>query len=133
MARRASFLRETVDALGWTDRVDVVEARAEEVAHDPRYRESSGVVTARGFAGPAATAEIGTAFVRLGGLLVVSEPPVPDPTRWPDDELGELGLAPAERLSDPEEPAHFAVLRKTTVVDQRIPRRRALPTRRPRW
>ena len=72
----------------------VVEGRAERLGHDPALREHFDLVTARSFARPAVTAEVAVAFVRTGGLVVVSEPPEPAPERWPDAALDELGFGP---------------------------------------
>ena len=49
--------------------------RAEDWAHEPELRETFDLVTARSFARPAVTAEIACGFLKVGGLLVVSEPP----------------------------------------------------------
>ncbi len=80
MARRAAFLHWALAELGLERRVRVDTRRAEEVAHDPEYRSSADVVTARGFGPPAMTAEIAVALVRSGGVVLISEPPVP--RRW---------------------------------------------------
>jgi 16S rRNA (guanine527-N7)-methyltransferase len=133
MARRARFLRRAVAELQWNERVAVVEARGEDAAHDPQFRAAFAVVTARSFAGPAATAEIGTGFLPVGGVLAVSEPPTSRDDRWPAGPLLELGLAPPEIVGDPDATAHFALLRKIGPVNDDIPRLRALSTRRPRW
>src|SRR5438128_1307789 len=99
-SRRTAFLRRTVDALGWQGRVAIAEGRAELLGRDPELRCRFPLVVARSFATPAVTAELGGAFVRVGGVLVVSEPG--DSTgadrtaRWPTERLRLLGLAPAE-------------------------------------
>ena len=66
-------------------------------------RESFDLVTARSFARPAVTAEIGAGLARPGGMMVVSEPPTGE-ARWPEAALADLGYgigtAPvAERLA----------------------------------
>ncbi len=133
MKRRARFLRDAIVGFEWGDRVLVVEARAEDAAHDPELREAFDVITARSFAGPAATAEIAAGFLRVGGVLAVSEPPVSPDDRWPPDPLHHLGFGPAEIVSDRHGPAHFALIRKTRAADPLTPRRRSMPVRRPRW
>jgi 16S rRNA (guanine527-N7)-methyltransferase len=77
-ARRCEFLVEAVGQLGWADRVTVVRARAEEAARRDDLRAGLDLVVARGFGPPSVTAECGAPFLRLGGRLVVSEPPVDD-------------------------------------------------------
>ncbi len=90
--RRTSFLARVVAELGWAERVEVVRAAAEEAAHDPRWRRNFDVVLARSFGPPPLTAECAAGFLRLGGRLVVGEPPNPTPGRWPVDGLSLLGF-----------------------------------------
>jgi 16S rRNA (guanine527-N7)-methyltransferase len=89
------------------------------------------VVTARSFAGPAATAEIAAGLVRVGGVLVVSDPPEPDPQRWPAEKLAELGFGAAERQV--ASGAQFVVLQKEHGAPDDVPRGVGRPTKRPRW
>ena len=50
---------------------------------------------------PAATAECASPLLRVGGRLVVSEPPPPpQPDRWPAAGLRRLGLEATERVAD---------------------------------
>jgi 16S rRNA (guanine527-N7)-methyltransferase len=93
--KRAAWLTDAVSALGLGDRVEVCSVRAEELAHDPGRREAFDLVTARSFAAPPVTAEIGAGLVAVGGILLVSEPPT-SAVRWPDAGLAELGFGPAE-------------------------------------
>ena len=89
--RRTSFLVTAVADLGMGDRVHVVRAKAEDLAHDPTHRLAYDVVTARSFAPPAVTAEVGGAFVRMGGALLVAEPP-DGLDRWDAVVLSGVGL-----------------------------------------
>lgn len=75
--RRADFLKWAVGHLSLGDRVTVLASRAEEVGHDPSWRERADVLVARSFAAPAMTAECATGLVRPGGVIVVSDPPSP--------------------------------------------------------
>jgi len=130
-AKRAEHLADAVAELGWEGRVEIAHERAEQAAHDLRYREQFNVVTARGFAAPAPTAEIAAGFVRVGGVLVVSEPPEADPTRWPVEPLHALGFNAAERVE--REGGHFVVLKKCAPVGKTVPRRPGRPEKRPLW
>jgi 16S rRNA (guanine527-N7)-methyltransferase len=131
MARRSEFLQHAVAQLGWSDRVEVVRVRAEEAAHDPRFREHFEVVTARGFDRPPVTAEIAAGLVRIGGLVVVSEPPGGDPSRWPERELRALGLAPARHVAGQD--ASFAILPKSAPTPTGTPRPTKALVKRPAW
>jgi 16S rRNA (guanine527-N7)-methyltransferase len=130
-ARRSAFLRDAVTRLGLDGRVEVLEERAEIVGHPGPHRERYELATARSFAGPAVTAEIAAGIVKAGGYLVVSDPPVPDETRWPVIELRSLGFASAELVVRAD--AHFAVLRKAEAAPARYPRAVGRPGKRPLW
>lgn len=127
--RRTAALAEAVTQLSLTGRVVVVRGRAEDVARQDRHRGAYDVVVARSFGAPAVTAECGGAFLREGGRLVVAEPPDDRPGRWPERELGELGLV----LERPADALRVVVLRRVAPVDERWPRRSGRPGKRPRW
>ena len=118
---RTDWLRRIVGRLGWGDHVAVVTGRAEELAHDDTWRGSQDAVVARSFAPPLVTAEVGSALVRVGGRLVVSEPPTLDPQRWPDAALAELGL---RRTEWPDR--RYAVLEAVESSAAEFPRARVV-------
>ena len=126
-ARRASFLADAVDRLGLGDRAEVVHERAEVVGRMPERRGQASLVTARGFASPAVTAECAAPLLEVGGVLVVSEPPE-DGDRWPAEGIPALGLGPAEIATDE---ARYAVLRAVSTCPDRYPRRVGVPGKRP--
>ena len=126
--RRTSFLSRVVAALGWVGRVDVRRAAAEEAAHDPELRAQFAAVTARSFGPPALTAEIGAAFLAPHGRLVVAEPPVADPGRWPDEALRRLGLARAFASDDA-----VAILHRSGDLPAGQPRRWRQLQQHPAW
>ena len=129
--RRCAALREAVDRLALDPRIEVVEDRGEAVGRAEEFRERFDVVTARSFAEPPVTAEIGAGLVGAGGILVVSEPPEVDDARWPVAGLAEVGFAPAvhARFAD----SHFVVIRKVGPVPDRYPRPVGRPGKRPLW
>lgn len=92
--RRAAFLREAAAALSEVSdygSIRVVGSRAEEVGHS-EFRSWADVVTARGFGSPSVTAECAAPLLTIGGILVVSEPPDSDGSRWSPEGLALLGL-----------------------------------------
>jgi len=123
--RRVALLQAAVDRLGWTSRVEVVHGRAEDVGRDPAHRERYGLVTSRSFGPPAVTAECGGAFVRVGGLLAVTEPPEPAADRWPPEGLRPLGLESGGASGG------LQLLRRTAPLAERYPRRSGIPAKRP--
>jgi 16S rRNA (guanine527-N7)-methyltransferase len=129
--RRCELLRAVVAEQGWAERVEVVEARAEVVGHESGRREGFRVATARGLAGPAATAEIAAGFVVVGGVLVVSEPPEPESERWPPAGLAVFGFGPAVRST--VRSGSFVAIRKISSTPEDVPRGVGRPSKRPRW
>jgi hypothetical protein len=94
MRKRYLFLEEMVSYFGLGDRVSVYGGRSEECAQSPAYMRSFDLVTARGFASPAATAENASGLLHKDGILLVSEPPDSLESRWPEDGLRILGFSP---------------------------------------
>lgn len=127
--RRVSLLVAAVDRLGWTDRVAVIHGRAEDIGRRADHREGYDLVIARSFGPPAVTAECASPLVSVGGRIVVTEPPEPDPGRWPPPGLSQLGLEPA--ASDPAAEPRLQHLVKVAALDDRYPRRAGVPSRRP--
>jgi 16S rRNA (guanine527-N7)-methyltransferase len=123
--RRTSFLRFAVEELKLESRVSVVRGRAEELARRVDLRGAFDLVTARGFAPPAVTAECAAGFLRPNGVVIVSEPPE-EQDRWDVEGLAELSL---ERVELPVDGA--AVLRWTQALSDRYPRRVGIPGKRP--
>jgi 16S rRNA (guanine527-N7)-methyltransferase len=87
---RADLLSRAVRALELTARVTVVADDVRRLAAEAPA--SFDVVTARSFAAPAITAKWAGVLLRPGGLLIVSEPPATDESRWPPAVLLAAGL-----------------------------------------
>jgi 16S rRNA (guanine527-N7)-methyltransferase len=131
-ARRCRHLAEGVDRLGLGDRVEVRHARAEELGRSP-LRGTADAVVARSFGPPAVVVECAAPLLRVGGRLVVSEPPEA-PDRWPAEPLAALGLARGSRWEvDAGAHGHFGyqVLEQVAPSGDRYPRRPGMPSKRP--
>jgi len=138
--RATEFLRWAVGELQISSRVTVVNTRAEQLGRDLDYRGQFAAVVARSFGPPAVTAECGAAFLRVGGRLIVSEPPAgkgvsafkeagsPQAQRWPSEGCAKLGLTPETFVRDD---FGFAVLRQTALCPDNYPRRPGIPSKRP--
>ena len=127
-ARRCAFLREAVAELDLGGRVVVHEDRAERAGRDDGLRGRVDLVTSRSFARPAVTAECASPFLRVGGTLLVSEPP-DGHDRW--GGVDGLGLEDRGLVVDAD--AHIRVLRQVAPCDGRYPRRVGVPEKRPLW
>lgn len=125
MEKRTALLDDAVVAMGLSERVRVLTGRAEVVGRDDALRGEAGAVMARSFGPPAATAECAAPLLRIGGLLVVSEPP-DGPDRWPAEDLLALGLRPTD-----VDVTGMKVLEQVTPCPDRYPRRNGLPAKRP--
>ena len=90
--KRTDFLERVVRRLGWADRVSVV--ATDVTAYDPGTLFDAAV--ARGFGPPADTLAAAARIVRVGGRVVISEPPTGD--RWETDALTAAGV---ERIAHP--------------------------------
>lgn len=127
--RRCQFLEGAVAELGLGARVEVRHGRAEDVARDPHLRHACDLVVARSFGPPPVVAECGAPLLRVGGALVVSEPPAERTVdRWPAEPLATLGLGPAEPVDGP---FHLVRLPCLVLAGDRWPRRTGVPAKRP--
>ncbi len=127
MRRRTVFLERAVHEPDAPAGGEVWTGRAEVLARQPGAEESFDLVTARSFAPPAATAECAVRFLRVGGSLIVSEPPE-GTNRWPEAGLAELGLSLRASL---REPYGVVILVKEAATSARYPRRVGVPQKRP--
>jgi 16S rRNA (guanine527-N7)-methyltransferase len=129
--RRVEFLTDACARLGLAPRISARAQRAEEAARNPELRGGFDLVVARGFGRPAVTAECAAGFLDVGGRLIVSEPPEPDPDRWPDAGLAELGFGPADLRRHAD--TSVAIMTLDQPTSPRWPRRTGIPTKRPLW
>lgn len=131
--RRAEWLRRAVDELNLEDRCTVVCDRAEALGRTD-LRHSCDLVTARSFAPPGTTAECGAPLLRLGGELLVAEPPEGQVTsRWAPEGLLALGLQlrASGSVVTSVGPAQIAALTCVEPTGDRYPRRVGIPSKRP--
>ena len=93
---RMDALARGVTAMGIRDRVKVLKADVAVLGQSPEHAAVYDAVVCRGFASPDVTATLARPLLKNGGTLIVSEPPVADPSRWPADLLDRLGFDPPE-------------------------------------
>lgn len=127
--QRVRFLEEAVRHLGLASRIEVRHVRAEDLGRDPDWRGSCDAVVARSFGPPAVVAECAAPLLRVGGGLVVSEPPEGDRDRWPEADLARLGLV--VRTVGPRSGYQMAEMELERPCPDRFPRRVGVPARAP--
>jgi 16S rRNA (guanine527-N7)-methyltransferase len=93
---RMDALSRGVTAMGIRDRVKVLTGDVAALGQNPEHAAKYDAVVCRGFASPEVTATLARPLLKNGGTLIVSEPPVLDPSRWPADLLNRLGFDPPE-------------------------------------
>ena len=122
--KRTALLVDAVNDMGAADRVEIVTGRAETEAITRRGQIDA--VVARSFGPPAVVAECAAPFLRVGGILVVSEPP-DSPERWDVDGLALFGM------TDEGERENLRTLRQVTPCPSSYPRRVGVAAKRPRF
>ncbi len=89
---RIDALSRGVTACGLVDRVTVIAGDTATISRDQRFAGRCAAVVSRGFGRPPETLDAARPFLSVGGRLVVSEPPEPDPERWPEAAREALGF-----------------------------------------
>jgi 16S rRNA (guanine527-N7)-methyltransferase len=121
-SKRTDFLHRAIGRLSLGERVHVWEGRAEVLGRDAGRRASQDAVVARLFGPPGRTAECASPFLRVGGRLIVSEPPE-SVGRWPAAGLARLGL---EAVTDGAVPG-LQAFEQASLCPKAFPRRRLEP------
>ena len=129
--KRTDWLKRAAASLGVTSRCHVICDRAENLGRGP-LRTTFDLVTARSFGPPGATAECAAPFLKLGGELVVADPPDPSAGRWPRAGLEHLGLVhvSTEAVATAAGPVTLSRLTARSVCPDRFPRRVGVPFKR---
>lgn len=97
-AKCTDTLHRAVSILGLGERVEVCCDDAEHMSRLPHWHRSFDAAMSRGFGPPLPTLALSALFVRLGGVVVVSEPPADMPDRWQGIDLARMGLSSPQRI-----------------------------------
>lgn len=127
--KRVDFLSEAIDEMKLSGRVVALAERAEVTGRDSARRGAFDLVVSRSFGPPAVVAECAAPLLRVGGCLIVSEPPGGRAAdRWPSVAVSNFGLVvTAVRVGPPS----LVVLHQVEPCDERWPRRVGIPAKRP--
>lgn len=90
-------LHRAVSVLELTERVSVYCGDVDDICHTSGWQESFDAAISRGFGPPLQTLTYSTAFVRPGGWIVISEPPIDIPDRWSKIDISKMGLSGPDR------------------------------------
>jgi 16S rRNA (guanine527-N7)-methyltransferase len=127
--KKAAFQRRVCKTLGLSN-VQVVSARAEELAHDRRYRGRFDAALARAVADLSIAAELSLGFVKTGGLLIAWKgPDVTEELQRAQKAFDPMGAADPESVpyvlgGEDTEPIAMAlvVAEKNRPTPDRLPR-----------
>lgn len=128
--KKAFFQRKVCKTLGLSN-VQVVSARAEDLAHDPQFRSRFNAVLARAVADLSILAELSLAFVKPGGTLIAWKgPDIAEELRCAQKAFEKMGALKPKSvpylLEDAEsgEPLHFhlVVVTKQRATPDCLPR-----------
>ena len=129
---KAAFLVQACASLGLKN-VSVVDRRAEEIGHDPRYRETFDVAVARALAPMRVLAELCLPLVAIGGRLLAQKTRAEDVS----DAAHAIEILGGALRSVAAAPSGARALGTVVIVDKiratpaAYPRRPGLPGRRP--
>jgi 16S rRNA (guanine527-N7)-methyltransferase len=134
-ARKVDFLDETVRELG-LDRVLVIQARAEALAHDPEHRGRYALAVARAVAPLRVLAELALPFVHVDGFLATPKGSgAQREAREAQNALavcgGSIELIERLDLPPPGLAPTLVLVRKIAETPQHYPRRAGTPQKRP--
>jgi 16S rRNA (guanine527-N7)-methyltransferase len=133
--KKVKFLEHLRADLGLGD-VDILAGRAEEVGHDPRFREQFDLVLCRAVAALPALLELGLPFAAVGGRLVA----------WKKGDIGHeiaesrqaaatlggsIGKTVAVDIEGLRDGRCLVVIEKVGTTPAGYPRRPGLPSKRP--
>ncbi|MSQ14482.1 MAG: 16S rRNA (guanine(527)-N(7))-methyltransferase RsmG [Dehalococcoidia bacterium] len=133
--KKTRFLEHVVDRLGMAN-VDVVNGRAEEVAHDLGKREKYDYVTARGVAQLATLAEVMLPFCKMGGAAIAMkgggiDEEVGRAMKAINDAGGRLEKVMPVDLDEIARTTVLVILRKERPTPANHPRRTGVPFKHP--
>lgn len=134
-AKKANFLRHLIAKLGLDD-VEVVVGRAEELAHDARYREKFELVLSRAVAPLPTLVELTLPFCAVGGSFVAQKKGAIDQEVDKASKAitvlgGNLQQVKGIDLEEFGDKRWLVVVDKIMPTPQQYPRRPGMPARRP--
>ena len=134
-AKKAVFLEHLKVRLGMND-IEIVVGRAEEVAHQDKYREKFNIVLSRAVAPLPALVELTLPFCAAGGSFIAQKKgDIESEVKQADRAIGLMGgeLKEVKRIDLPEfsDERWLVIIDKVLPTHQKYPRRPGIPARKP--
>ena len=134
-AKKAAFLHHIKDKLGLDD-VEIVVGRAEEVAHETKYREQFELVLSRAVADLPALVELTLPFCAIGGSFIAQKKGAVDlevsqAARAISILGGNLRELKKIDLAEFTDERWLVVVEKIGLTPEKYPRRPGMPAKRP--
>ena len=134
-AKKAAFLHHIKDKLGLDD-VEIVVGRAEEVAHETKYREQFELVLSRAVADLPALVELTLPFCAIGGSFIAQKKGAVDlevsqAARAISILGGNLRELKKIDLAEFTDERWLVVVEKIGLTPEKYPRRPGIPAKRP--
>ncbi len=129
IAKKAAFLGKALTACGVDG--EVIAARAEVVARDPRHREQYLAATARAVSRAPTVAELTLPFLRVGGRALLQRGSLDARERQALEDAAPVlgGAVIGEEQLDGEK--RIVIVEKRVPSGERFPRRNGVPEKRP--
>ncbi len=134
-AKKTAFLRHLSDRLSLKN-TEIATGRAEEAAHDPRYRERFNLAISRAVASMAVLVELALPFLAVGGTLIAQKKGDTDAeinaaTRAISLLGGRLGQVKEVALLQFTDRRRLISIEKVAPTPPAYPRRPGMPAKRP--
>ncbi|MCD6453171.1 MAG: 16S rRNA (guanine(527)-N(7))-methyltransferase RsmG [Dehalococcoidales bacterium] len=134
-AKRANFLYHLTSKLG-LDNVDIVVGRAEEIAHQPLYREAFDIVLSRAVAPLATLVELTLPFCAIGGSFIAHKKgaigqEISQASQAIELLGGKLREVKRVALAEFTGERELVIVDKISLTPKRYPRRPGMPAKRP--
>jgi 16S rRNA (guanine527-N7)-methyltransferase len=133
VGKKVEFLNHIIQKLDLKN-ITAVHGRAEDLAHEPQYREKFNIVTGRAVAHLSILAEYSLPFLTIGGMLICQK-------NRSDEELADAGNAITElggtmKTQIPVaifglENRSIIIIEKVQQTPQKYPRKAGIPSKRP--
>ena len=135
IAKKVAFLHHIIHKLK-LDNVEVVNSRAEEIAHSPLYREQFALVVSRALASLPTLVELALPFCRIGGKFIAQKKGEISQEIFTANKAiaalgGKLNQAKKIELEEFRDERYLVIIDKIYLTPDKYPRRPGVARRRP--